>query len=110
MDVIQSKYFQSLPSTQRPRGVVAGLVNGKEPTTNDDDEKRDERKRILEEVRQRVGEASAAHSMSDDESEMAMLAMQLDAEQQRLKQLEHDDTVGFIWFGDNDDWIDKRLA
>ncbi len=41
--------------------------------------------------------------------ELAQLDDQLDGYQQRLEQIEHNDPVGFIWFGDNDDWLNKRL-
>ena len=48
----------------------------------------------------------------DDEREVLVIA-QLDAvlddEQSRLDRLAHDDPVGVIWFGDNDDWIDEHL-
>ena len=49
----------------------------------------------------------------DDErqvAELAALDMRLDDEQQRLDQLAHDDLVGFVWFADDDAWLDKRLG
>ncbi len=50
----------------------------------------------------------------DDEDEaqvheLAAIDLNLDDEQARLDELMHTDTVGVIWFGDSDDWIDKRL-
>jgi hypothetical protein len=63
----------------------------------------DERRRILAEVRQLLAEAKMAHSVSDDESELPMLAMQLDAEQQRLDQLMDTDPLKVIWVGVLDD-------
>ena len=69
----------------------------------------EERQRIVREIRERASEAAAAHSVSDDESELALLEVQLDDEHQALKRLEHEDPVGAIWFGDRDDWVDARL-
>lgn len=45
---------------------------------------RDERRQILVEIRQRLGEALIAHEISDDESELLLLDQHLDAEQTRL--------------------------
>ena len=70
---------------------------------------RDERRRILDEVREMLGEAKVVHSMSDEESEHALLAIQLDDQQQRLDELAEDDPVGFAMFGDDDGWLDRRL-
>ena len=70
---------------------------------------RDERRRILDEVREMLGEAKVAHSMSDEESEHALLAIQLDDQQQRLDEMAEDDPVGFAMFGDDDGWLDRRL-
>jgi hypothetical protein len=41
--------------------------------------------------------------------EIAHLDAQLNNQQQRLDQLADEDPVGFVWFGDNDTWLDKRL-
>jgi hypothetical protein len=64
---------------------------------------REERQRILDDIDERLGEALVAHSMSDDESEEAVLDMALDEQQQQLERLWHDDPVGCIWAGDDDD-------
>jgi hypothetical protein len=70
---------------------------------------RDERNQWLAEVRRLLAEAKMAHSLSDDESELVLLDLELDREQHRLDQLAHTDPIGFAWFGHDDDWINKRL-
>ncbi|OBF91050.1 hypothetical protein A5791_15820 [Mycobacterium sp. 852002-51163_SCH5372311] len=62
------------------------------------DNARAERQRILDQQRQRLGEAHAAHQLSDEESELALLSIQLDAEQQRLDELLDRDPMRAIWF------------
>jgi hypothetical protein len=42
--------------------------------------------------------------------ELFHLDAQLDNKQKRLDQLAHRDPVGLTWFGDDDAWLDKRLA
>ena len=81
-------------------------------TAHDDNEqqKRAGRRRILDEVNQRLREALVAHSVTDDESELAMVNDDLDTEQQRLDQVAHNDPLGVAWFGNDDSWIDKRLS
>jgi hypothetical protein len=70
----------------------------------------EERQRIVREIRERTSEAAAAHSLSDDESERAMVDMALDeAEQAMLQRLSDDDPVGFVAFADRPGWIGKRL-
>ena len=54
-----------------------------------------------------VADANDAHERQI--LELALLDAELDVEQQRLDQLAHEDPVGLVWFGDNDDWLDKRL-
>lgn len=47
----------------------------------------------------------------DDEREVLALAQldaSLDDHQRRLDRLAHEDPVGLVWFGDNDEWIDRR--
>jgi hypothetical protein len=49
----------------------------------------------------------------DDERQAAQLAdidKDLDDHQRRLDRLMHVDPVGYVWFGDNDAWLDKRLG
>lgn len=67
-------------------------------TDDDSDERRTERQRRIDEVRKALSEAHAAHSLSDEESELAMLNMHLDAEQQRLDDLMDDDPLRVIFF------------
>jgi hypothetical protein len=47
----------------------------------------------------------------DDECQVlvAMLDATLDEHQQQLERIEHDDPIGYVWFGDRDAWLDKRL-
>jgi hypothetical protein len=42
--------------------------------------------------------------------ELAQFDSSLDDQQQRLEQIAHDDPVGLIWFGDRDEWLNKRLT
>jgi hypothetical protein len=42
--------------------------------------------------------------------ELADMNANLDAQQRALEQLQHDDPVGMVWFGDRDDWVDSRLS
>jgi hypothetical protein len=71
---------------------------------------REERQRIVSENRERLGEALAAHGLSDEESERALLEIGLADEQAALDALAHHDPVGLCWFGDDDAWIDKRIG
>jgi hypothetical protein len=41
--------------------------------------------------------------------ELAQLDADLDDKQRRLEQIAHDDPVGYVWFGDRDNWINQRL-
>lgn len=38
------------------------------------------------------------------------LDLELDAQQQRLDQLAHDDPVGVVWYGHDDQWLDRRVG
>lgn len=69
----------------------------------------EERRRAMREIREQAAEAATAHSIPDDVAELALLYQGLDDEQELLQQLAHDDLVGFIAFGDDDQWVDKRL-
>ena len=70
----------------------------------------DDRQRIIREIRERAHEAATAHSLSDDESERALLDMGLDeAEQAMLQRLFDADPLGFTAFADRPGWIGKRL-
>ncbi|MCV7408782.1 hypothetical protein AWC05_07700 [Mycobacterium florentinum] len=40
----------------------------------------------------------------------AALDEALDEQQAALERLAHDDPIGAVVFGDNDDWVDKRLG
>lgn len=75
-----------------------------------DDRRREERQRRLAEIRERTQEAVTAHSLSDEESELGLIDADLDRQQAALDKLMHDDPVGMTWFGDRDDWVDKRMA
>jgi hypothetical protein len=44
------------------------------------------------------------------EREHVDLDQELDEQQEKLERLMHDDTVGVIWFGEDDAWLDKRLG
>jgi hypothetical protein len=78
---------------------------------SDDDEqrKREQRKRDLERVSEILAEAVMAHSLTDEESEEAMLAMRLDAEQKRFEKLLDEDPIGAVFHADDDEWIDGAL-
>lgn len=76
---------------------------------DDDERKREERKRIVREIRERTAEAVTGHTMSDDESELAQLGLDLEREQEALERLAHTDPIGLDWFGHDDAWVDKRL-
>jgi hypothetical protein len=69
-----------------------------------------ERRAILAQVRQALGEALVAHELRDQDSEHALLDPDLDREQQRLDQLWDDDPVGMAAFGDDDAWVNRRLT
>jgi hypothetical protein len=71
---------------------------------------REERQRIVSQNRERLGEALAAHGLSDDESERALLEIGLADEQAALEKLAHTDPVGLCWFGHDDAWIGKRIG
>ena len=83
-------------------------------TDDEQQQKRDERQRMLDVVRQILGEALVAHGLTDEESESAMFDMQLDAEQERLEQLLAQlwdkDPIGMGAFGDRPEWLAKRLG
>jgi len=42
-------------------------------------------------------------------AELDVLDEVLDTQQQRLDELYHRVPLGVLWFGDRDDWIDKRV-
>jgi hypothetical protein len=81
---------------------------------NSDQQKREQRKRQLDEVSRILGEALVAHSMTDQESEEAMLAIAVDDhltdQQVKLQRLWDVDAVGMAAFGDDDGWVDRRLG
>lgn len=51
---------------------------------------------------------------SDDDrwaiAEMSGLINMIDAHQEALERLEHDDPVGFSWFADRPGWVEARLG
>jgi hypothetical protein len=54
-------------------------------------------------------EEIAAHEAEQRQrDEIYHLECELDDELAALKQLEHDDPVGVVWFGHDDAWIDAR--
>lgn len=73
-----------------------------------------ERQRMLEQVREMLGEALVAHELSDAESVEAMNNIVLDDiiedHQKRIDKLWHDDVLGMVAFGDDPGWIEKRLS
>lgn len=67
------------------------------------DNRRAQRQRELAQVRAIANEAREAHALSDDESELAMLDLQLDAEHQRLDDLMQRDPLQAVYeWGRND--------
>lgn len=70
----------------------------------------EERRRIVTETREIVGEALTSHALSDDECERALLDLDLDDAQAALEQLQHKDPVGSTWFDHDDGWLDKQLG
>jgi hypothetical protein len=60
-----------------------------------------ERQATLADIRQILGEALVAHSISDDRSHELLLDLELDDEQQRIDKLYDEDPIRAIWF-DND--------
>lgn len=71
---------------------------------------REERKRIVSETRERLQEAVTAHTVSDEESALALIDMHLDDRQAALEQLQRDDPLGFGMFGEYDVWIERQLS
>lgn len=47
--------------------------------------------------------------MDNHNPELKALDAELDRDRYRLEQLAHKDTVGLVWFGDSDEWIEKHL-
>lgn len=41
---------------------------------------------------------------------LSVLINQIDRQQEALERLWDEDTVGMVWFGDDDAWVDKRLS
>lgn len=78
-----------------------------------DQQRRDQRRHQLDEVNRVTAEAAMAHSMTDEESYEAMLNIELEniAEDvaQRLEKLPDQDPVGYGFFGDRPQWIDRQL-
>jgi hypothetical protein len=70
----------------------------------------EERRRIVREIRERAAEAAISHTLSDDESELALLGMGLADEFDALERLERNDPVGVAMFGDRPDWWERQLA
>jgi hypothetical protein len=62
-------------------------------TDSADGTTQDERKRQLDEIRRMLAEIKMAHDISDEEAELAMLDIGLDAEQERLDKLARDDPI-----------------
>ncbi|MGA8250684.1 MAG: hypothetical protein WBW75_24490 [Mycobacterium sp.] len=52
-------------------------------------------------------------SFSDDDrweaAELSVLIGIIDRQQEALERLAHDDPVGAVWFGSDDDWVDAHL-
>jgi hypothetical protein len=71
---------------------------------------REDRKRIVREIRERAAQAAAGHSVPDDQAELALLGMQLDDEHDALQRLGHTDPLGVAMFGDRPGWIDRQLS
>jgi hypothetical protein len=42
--------------------------------------------------------------------ELAEMIASMDTQQRGLEQLQQDDPVGMVWFGDDDQWVDSRLS
>jgi hypothetical protein len=84
--------------------------------TNSDDQplSKQERQRIHDEIRRIAAEATMAHTMSDQESQEAMINIELDNviedHQKRIDKLRDQDPVGYGAFGDNPEWIEKQLG
>lgn len=45
-----------------------------------------------------------------DLAELQTLVEIVDRQQDGLEQLAHDDPMGLVWFGDRDEWVDRRLS
>lgn len=45
-----------------------------------------------------------------DIAELSCVIENIDREQMALDQLQRDDPVGLVWFGERDDWVDSRLS
>jgi hypothetical protein len=66
--------------------------------------RRAERERDLEATREALREALTGHSISDQDSEIVLLEMELEAEQRRLDDMMDADPMRTIWFElDKDD-------
>jgi hypothetical protein len=81
-----------------PIATTDGDQPRKETTAMDDDEFRTPEERQADEQERR------------QVAEVYQLERQLDDQQRGLEQLQQDDPVGLVWFGDRDSWVDKRLA
>jgi hypothetical protein len=42
--------------------------------------------------------------------ELKEMSANMNTQQRGLEQLQHDDPVGLVWFGEDDDWVDSRLS
>jgi hypothetical protein len=70
----------------------------------------EDRQRVMREIRERAAQVATAHTMSDDESELALLGLGLDDHQAALEKLADTDPVGFIAFADRPGWVESRLS
>jgi hypothetical protein len=41
--------------------------------------------------------------------ELVIIDLDLNDQQEKLERLAHIDQVGLVWFGDDDEWLDRRL-
>jgi hypothetical protein len=75
---------------------------------DDDQRRKEERQRGLEQVHGMLGEALVAHEMTDEDSYMAMLDIEAEAEhtaeQERLQKMLEQDPIGTIFRGE-DQWM-----
>jgi hypothetical protein len=68
-----------------------------------------ERQRIMREIRQKAAEIAITPDMPDDVSEMALFSLGLEGQFNALQRIGHDDPIGVTMFGDRPGWLDKRL-
>jgi hypothetical protein len=81
---------------------------------HDQRSKCEERRRHVAEVRERLAVAKMAHTMTDEESQQALIVLDLEDVQERLEKrlinLWDEDAVGMAVFGESYAWVDKRLG